>query len=170
MCTCRFDGSTPVFGPARESRQGVAGPNNSSASKLRQRRWSRRRAPLPSGISHHRWHRIRGSGVGARQRGVSTPPFGSKFWLGTSRRWWSSWVLRVASKSWFRRFRLVPRAAIVKVNSRSFRAGVRRQSIVAGVLSLAAKCVVGVDGPMLQSFWRRFLGDGDSLLRCVTRI
>ena len=55
--------------------------------------------------------------------------------------------------------RLVPRAAIVKVNSRSFRAGVRRQSIVAGVLSLAVQCVAGVDGPMLQAFWRRVLGD-----------
>ena len=26
---------------------------------------------------------------------------------------------------------------------------------------MAAKFVVGVDGPMLQSFWRRLLGDGD---------
>ena len=53
-------------------------------------------------------------------------------------------------------FRLVPH-----VTAPSFRAGVRRQTIVAGVLSLAAKFVVGVDGPMLQSFWRRLLGDGD---------
>jgi len=58
-------------------------------------------------------------------------------------------------------FRLVPHAAIVKDTAPSFRAGVRRQTIVAGVLSLAAKFVVGADGPMLQSFWRRLLGDGD---------
>ena len=65
-------------------------------------------------------------------------------------------------------FRLVPHAAIVKDTAPSFRdsatgrcRGVRRQTIVAGVLSLAAKFVVGVDGPMFQSFWRRFLGDGD---------
>ena len=57
-------------------------------------------------------------------------------------------------------FRLVPHVAIVKVTAPSFRAGVRRQTIVAGVLSLAAKFVVGVDGPMIQSFWRRLLGDG----------
>jgi len=58
-------------------------------------------------------------------------------------------------------FRLVPHAAIVKVTAPSFRAGVQRQTTVAGVLSLAAKFVVGVDGPMLQSFWRRLLGDGN---------
>ena len=65
-------------------------------------------------------------------------------------------------------FRLVPHAAIVKDTAPSFRdsatgrfRGVRRQTIVAGVLSLAAKFVVGADGPMLQSFWRRLLGDGD---------
>ena len=58
-------------------------------------------------------------------------------------------------------FRLVPHAAIVNDTASSFRAGVRRQTIVAAVLSLAAKFVVGVDGPMLQSFGRRLLGDGD---------
>ena len=58
-------------------------------------------------------------------------------------------------------FRLVPHAAIVNDTASSFRAGVRRQTIVAAVLSLAAKFVVGADGPMLQSFWRRLLGDGD---------
>ena len=65
-------------------------------------------------------------------------------------------------------FRLVPHAAIVKDTAPRFRdsatgrcRGVRRQTIVAGVLSLAAKFVVGADGPMLQSFWRRLLGDGD---------
>ena len=65
-------------------------------------------------------------------------------------------------------FRLVPHAAIVKDTAPSFRdsatgrcRGVRRQTIVAGVLSLAAKFVVGADGPMLQSFWRRLLGDGN---------
>ena len=53
-------------------------------------------------------------------------------------------------------FRLVPH-----VTAPSFRAGVRRQAIVAGVLSVAAKFVVGVAGPTLQSFWRRLLGDGN---------
>ena len=53
-------------------------------------------------------------------------------------------------------FRLVPH-----VTGPSFRAGVRRQTIVAGVLSAAAKFVIGVAGPMLQSFWRRILGDGN---------
>ena len=53
-------------------------------------------------------------------------------------------------------FRLVPH-----VTAPSLRAGVRRQAIVAGVLSVAAKFVVGVAGPTLQPFWRRLLGDGN---------